>query len=146
VLIPGGATGIGYAMAEEFLRAGSTVIICGRTEKRLLEAHAKHPELHTRVCDVSKEEDRKGLVDWTAANFPGLNVLVNNAGVQRDVDFTKGIDDFLAAENEIRVNLEAPIILTGLFVPLLAKNKGAAIVNVSSGLGFVPAQAGALRP
>ena len=139
VLITGGGTGIGYAMAEAFLEAGSTVAICGRTAKRLLEARAKHPELHTRVCDVSKEEDRKGLVDWAAAQLPGLNVLVNNAGVQRDVDFTKGIDDFLAGENEIRVNLEAAIILCGLFVPLLSKNKGAAIVNVSSGLGFVPA-------
>jgi uncharacterized oxidoreductase len=139
VLITGGATGIGYAMAEAFLEAGSTVVICGRTEKRLLEARAKHPKLHTRVCDVSKEEDRNALVGWASTRFPGLNVLVNNAGVQRDVDFTKGIDDFLAGENEIRVNLEAPVILAGLFVPLLAKNKGAAIVNVSSGLGFVPA-------
>jgi uncharacterized oxidoreductase len=138
VLITGGGTGIGYGMAEAFLEAGSTVAICGRTAKRLLEARAKHPELHTRVCDVSKEEDRKGLVDWAAAQLPGLNVLVNNAGVQRDVDFTKGIDDFLAGENEIRVNLEAAIILCGLFVPLLSKNKGAAIVNVSSGMGFVP--------
>jgi uncharacterized oxidoreductase len=138
VLITGGATGIGYAMAEAFLDAGSTVAICGRRAMRLLEARAKHPELHTRVCDVSREEDRKGLVDW-AAHLPGLNVLVNNAGVQRDVDFTKGIDDFLAGENEIRVNLEAAIILCGLFVPLLGRNKGAAIVNVSSGLGFVPA-------
>jgi uncharacterized oxidoreductase len=139
VLITGGATGIGYAMAEAFLEAGSTLIICGRTEKRLHEARAKHPELHTRVCDVSKDEDRRGLMEWTARRLPGLNVLINNAGVQRDVDFTKGIDDFLAGENEIRVNLEAAIILCGLFVPLLAKNNGAAIVNVSSGLGFVPA-------
>ena len=139
VLITGGASGIGYAMAAAFLEAGSTVVICGRRAERLLEARAKHPELRTRVCDVSKEEDRNGLADWTAAHFPGLNVLVNNAGVQRDVDFTKGIDDFLAGENEIRANLESAIILSGLFVPLLAKNKGAAIVNVSSGLGFVPA-------
>ncbi len=139
MLITGGATGIGYAMAEAFLGAGSTVAICGRRATRLVEARAKHPELHTRVCDVSKEEDRKGLVDWAAAELPGLNVLVNNAGVQRDVDFTKGIDDFLAGENEIRVNLEAAIVLCGLFAPLLGKNKGAAIVNVSSGLGFVPA-------
>lgn len=139
VLITGGATGIGYAMAAAFLEAGSAVIICGRRAERLVEARAKHPELHTRVCDVSKEEDRKGLADWIAANFPGLNVLVNNAGVQRDVDFTKGIDDFLSGENEIRVNLESAIILSGLFVPLLAKNKGAAIINISSGLGFVPA-------
>ena len=99
----------------------------------------KHPELQTVACDVSSEEDRKGLVDWTVVHLPGLNVLVNNAGVQRDVDFTKGIDDFLAGENEIRINLEAAIVLTGLFVPRLAKNKGAAIVYVSSGLGFVPA-------
>jgi len=139
VLITGGATGIGYAMVEAFLEAGSTVAICGRRAKRLLEARAKHPELHTRVCDVSKKADRNGLLDWTAVHLPGLNVLVNNAGVQRDVDFTKGIDDFLAGENEIRVNLESAVILSGLFVPLLAKNKGAAIVNVSSGLGFVPA-------
>ena len=139
VLITGGATGIGYAMAEAFLDAGSTVAICGRTETRLLEARAKHPGLHTRVCDVSNEEDRRRLLEWTAAQLPGLNILVNNAGVQRDIDFTKGIDDFLAGQNEIRVNLEAAIILTGLFVPLLAKNKNSAFVNVSSGLGFVPA-------
>ncbi|MGA2794536.1 MAG: SDR family NAD(P)-dependent oxidoreductase [Roseiarcus sp.] len=138
-LITGGATGIGYAMAEAFLEAGSTVVICGRRAERLQEARAKHPQLHTRVCDLSRQEDRIGLAEWTAAQFPDLNVLVNNAGVQRDVDFTKGIDDFLAGDNEIRVNLEAAIILCGLFVPLLAKNKGAAIINVSSGLGFVPA-------
>ena len=93
-LLWGGATGIGYAMAEAFLEAGSTVAVCGRTAQRLLEARAKHPELLTRVCDVSKEEDRKGLMVWTATHLPGLNVLVNNAGVQRDVDFTQGIDDF----------------------------------------------------
>jgi len=139
VLITGAATGIGYAMAEAFLEAGSRVAICGRRATRLLEARAKHPELNTRVCDVSNEEDRKGLVGWTATQLPGLNVLVNNAGVQRDVDFTNGIDDFLAGENEIRVNLEAVVVLCGLFVPLLSRNKGAAIINVSSGLGFVPA-------
>ena len=132
VLITGGATGIGYAMAEAFLEAGSTVAVCGRTAQRLLAARAKHPELLTRVCNVSKEEDRKALMVWTATHLPGLNVLVNNAGVQRDVDFTQGFDDFLAGENEIRVNLESPIILCGLIVPLLAKNKGAAIRDAAS--------------
>ena len=89
VLITGGATGIGYAMAEAFLDAGSTVAICGRTETRLLDARAKHPGLHTRVCDVSNEEDRRRLLEWTAAQLPGLNILANNAGVQRDIDFTR---------------------------------------------------------
>lgn len=138
VLITGGATGIGYAMVEGFLEAGSKVVICGRNAGRLLEAAAK-TEVQTRVCDVSDEEDRRELVDWISTDLPDLNVLINNAGIQRDVDFTRGIDDFLAGENEIRVNLEAVIILTGMLVPVLAQNTGAAIVNVSSGLGFVPA-------
>jgi uncharacterized oxidoreductase len=139
VLITGGTSGIGYAMAEAFLLEASTVIICGRSEQRLLAAAAKHPQLHTRICDIALEEDRMRLLEWVEARFPGLNVLVNNAGIQRDIDFTTGIGEFLSGENEIRVNLEAGIVLTGLFVPLLSKHPGAAIVNVCSGLGFVPA-------
>ena len=104
VLITGGATGIGYAMAESFLQAGNEVVICGRREGRLLEAQQKHPELHIRVCDVAEEVDRKAMVDWITTNFSNLNILVNNAGVQRDIDFTKGIDEFLAGENEIKIN------------------------------------------
>ena len=139
VLITGGATGIGFAMAEAFLKAGSEVAICGRREGRLLEAQKVHPALHVRTCDVAKAADCKALAQWAAAELPGLNVLVNNAGVQRDLDFTKGADDLLAGESEIRINLEAPIVLSALFVPLLAGKREPAIVNVSSGLGFVPA-------
>ncbi len=138
VLITGGAMGIGFAMAEAFLRAGSVVIICGRREQRLEEARKKHPELHTKVCDVAKIEDSRALAEWVRAQFKNLNVLVNNAGVQRDIDFTQGIDDYLNGENEIRINLEAPIILSGLFIPQLIGKHEPAILNVSSGLGFVP--------
>jgi uncharacterized oxidoreductase len=139
VLITGGATGIGYAMAESFLEAGNEVIICGRREERLLEAQKKHPDLHIKICNVAEEADRRTLVEWITTNFSNLNILVNNAGVQRDIDFTKGIDEFLAGENEIKINLEAPIVLSGLFIPYLTGKKEAAIINVSSGLGFVPA-------
>ena len=139
VLITGGATGIGYALAESFLAAGNEVIICGRREERLLKAQKNHPELHIKVCNVAEEGDRRTLVEWITANFPNLNILVNNAGVQRDIDFTKGIAEFLAGENEIKINLEAPIVLSGLFIPYLTGKKEAAIINISSGLGFVPA-------
>jgi len=139
VLITGGATGIGYAFAESFLEAGNEVIICGRRKDRLLEAQKKHPEFHIKVCDVAEEKDRIALVEWISSKFSKLNILVNNAGVQRDIDFTKGIDEFMAGENEVRINLEAPIILTGLLIPFLAGKLEAAIINVSSGLGFVPA-------
>jgi uncharacterized oxidoreductase len=139
VLITGGATGIGYALAEAFIKAGSEVIICGRRKERLLEAQQRHPELHIRTCDVANPSESQALAEWVGANFKQLNVLVNNAGVQRDIDFTKGIDAFLAGESEIRINLEAPIILSGRFVPQLLGRQEPAIVNVSSGLGFVPA-------
>jgi len=139
ILITGGATGIGYAIAESFLEAGNEVIICGRREERLLEAQKKHPELHIKVCNVAEEEDRRTLLEWISAHFSNLNILVNNAGVQRDIEFTRGISEFLSGENEIRINLEAPIILSGLFIPLLTGKKEAAIINISSGLGFIPA-------
>jgi len=139
VLITGGATGIGYAFAEAFLAEKNEVIICGRREERLREAQKKHSELHIKVCDVAKEADRKSLVDWITSKFPKLNILINNAGIQRDVDFTEGINEFLAGENEIEINLEAPIILSGMLIPHLTGKKEAAIINISSGLGFIPA-------
>lgn len=139
ILITGGATGIGYAMAEAFLEAGNEILICGRREARLLEAQKKHPDFHIKVCDIAEEADRKTLVEWITTNFSNVNILVNNAGVQRDIDFTKGVAEFLAGENEIKINLEAPMVLSGMFIPHLTGKKEAAIINVSSGLGFVPA-------
>lgn len=139
IVITGGATGIGYALAEAFLKAGNEVIICGRRESRLVEAQKKHPEFHIKACDVAREADRNALFDWIQANFNKTNILINNAGVQRDIDFTKGIAEFLAGDSEIKINLEAPILLSGMFVPFLVGKKEAAIINVSSGLGFVPA-------
>ena len=94
VLITGGASGIGFALAEAFLEAGSKVAICGRREDRLAAARAKYPRLLTRVCDVADNASRVALRDWASEAFPALNVLVNNAGVQRDIDFTQGADEF----------------------------------------------------
>ncbi len=139
VLITGGATGIGYALAEAFMRAGNEVLVCGRRENRLLEAQARLPGLRVRVCDVASAADRVALAEWATSNLKGLNVLVNNAGIQRDIDFTEGIAEYLGGESEIGINLESPIVLSGLFIPTLRGKDGAAIVNVSSGLGFVPA-------
>ncbi len=139
VLITGGATGIGYALAESFLSVGSEVIICGRREKKLLEAQEKHPGLHVKVCDVAREEGRKSLLVWTTENFSNLNIVVNNAGIQRAIDFTRGIEDFLDGESEIEIDLTAPIHISALFIPCLAAKKESAIINVSSGLAITPA-------
>lgn len=138
VLITGASSGIGLSLAKAFLEAGSAVIACARHEGRLLDAQRRNPALHVRVCDVADDAARRDLAAFAAARFPALNVLINNAGVQRDIDLTRGVDEFLAGDNEIRINLEAPIVLSALLAPLLAKNPEPALINVSSGLGFVP--------
>ncbi len=138
ILITGGATGIGFALAEAFVKEGNDIIICGRREQKLKEAKSKLPQIHTRVCDLSTEKEREALYNWVESNFKDLNILVNNAGIQRMIDFKTGISNLYVGENEIDINLRAPIHLSACFIPDLLKQKDSAIINVSSGLAFVP--------
>ena len=135
VLITGGATGIGFSMAKFFHERGSKVIICGRREDRLAQAAGELRGIHTMRCDISDPEDRKELFRQISERFPEVNILINNAGIQRDIDLTKRIPD--ADSDEVRINLEAPICLSALFTPLLSGKDNAVIVNVSSGLAFM---------
>jgi uncharacterized oxidoreductase len=137
VLITGGASGIGLALAERFLRAGSQVAVCGRRSEKLAEAKAIHPEIKTFVCDVGQAADRIALLDQATRELPGLDVLVNNAGIQRRVRLAEA-GDWEKVREEIAINLEAPIHLSTLFIPHLLKQERPAIVNVTSGLSFAP--------
>jgi uncharacterized oxidoreductase len=137
VLITGGGSGIGFALAEHLLQAKSEVIICGRHEEKLLEAQRKHPELKTRVCDVSKETQRTALLQWATNEFPRLNVLVNNAGIQRRFAIPED-SKWKPTREEIAINLEAPVHLSALFIPHLVKQERPVIMNVTSGLAFSP--------
>jgi uncharacterized oxidoreductase len=137
VLVTGGASGIGLALAQRFLQAGSEVIICGRREEKLREAQARHPGLKTRVCDLVKESDRVTLLNWVTSEFPRLNVLVNNAGIQRRVQLAQQ-EGWETTREEITINFEAPVHLSRLFIPHLLQQERPAIVNVTSGLSFVP--------
>lgn len=138
VLITGGASGIGLALAERFLKAGNKVIICGRREDKLREAQQQFPELHTRVCDVSSETDRVALFEGVSKEFPDLNVLVNNAGIQLRTDLTNMQISWKEQQYEIAINFEAPVHLAMLFIPFLQKQKDPVIINVTSGLAFNP--------
>ena len=138
VLVTGGSNGIGLAIAERFLMAGSEVIICGRSEAKLKEAKHKYPKLHTHVCDVGKEKDRIALADWAAKHFPKLNVLVNNAGIQRRPILVNNAESWSAIKEEIDINIDGPIHLSLLFIPHLQKVQDAYIMNVTSGLAFAP--------
>lgn len=138
VLITGGATGIGFALAKDFSNAENKVIICGRRANKLQEAAQKIPGLVTKVCDISKPSERESLYKWIASEFDDLNILVNNAGIQQSLDFKKGTEVIVREESEIEVNLVAQVDLCAYFVPLFMKKHESAIINVTSGLGFVP--------
>jgi uncharacterized oxidoreductase len=140
ILITGGTSGIGYALAERFFKTVNQVIICGRRAQMLQEVQQKMPGLVVRVCDVSQEEERLSLLAWANKEFPKINVLVNNAGIQRKVNLlqTTEMCTWSYYNQEIATNLEAPIHLAMLFVPSLSLQDNAAILNVSSGLAFTP--------
>ena len=140
VLITGGATGIGFALAEKFVSAGSVVIVCGRRKSKLQAARDKLPALNIKQCDVSVESERRSLLRWTTTRFPTLNILINNAGIQRQMDFASPTVARLPSskDDEVAINLAAPVRLCALFAPRLLKREKAAIMNISSGLAFVP--------
>jgi uncharacterized oxidoreductase len=134
ILVTGGGSGIGYAMAERFAAEGNTVIICGRRESALKQAAERLPSLITRQCDLANEDERVSLFEWISKEHDDLNVLVNNAGIQNWMSVTDE-DFFQRAKNEITTNIEAPIHLTQLFLNLPSLET---IMNVTSGLSFVP--------
>jgi uncharacterized oxidoreductase len=138
VLITGGGTGIGLALAERLIRAGNTVIVGGRRKPRFLAAKKRVPRLILRVCDVSRPAFRRAISRWAASNFRNLNIRVNNAGIQRAVDARRGPRDLPDADEEIATNLAAPIHLSARMIPRLKHRRHAAIVNISSGLAFTP--------
>ena len=137
VLITGGASGIGLSLASHFVQKGSTVIICGRNKNKLEEAKVKHPHLTTYVCDVANPDERISMFNWIRNEFPKLNILVNNAGIQKRLRLLQE-QSWETLNEEITINLEAPIHLSMLFIPQLIKQENPAIVNITSGLAFVP--------
>lgn len=137
ILITGGASGIGLALATRLLEEGNQVIACGRNAGVLAKAQQEAPGLITRICDIADPADRRSMVDWLEANHPSLNVLINNAGVQYRRDFREdaAVD---ALDQEVAINFTAPVHLIAELLPALRRQTAATIVNVTSGLAFSP--------
>jgi uncharacterized oxidoreductase len=138
VLITGGATGIGFALAEKFHSVGNRVIVVGRSETALSKASSALPGVETYAADISIAQDRDRLV----ARFPDVSVLVNNAGVQINTPIAESTPEEIV--HELNVNFLAPVLLSRAFLPLLVQQPLAAIVNVSSGLALVPKETAAM--
>ncbi|MEO5493680.1 MAG: SDR family oxidoreductase [Sphingomonas sp.] len=137
ILITGGGSGIGEALAHRFHDAGNTVIIAGRRQDVLDAAAAGRSDIHAMTLDVESAEGVADFAKRVLAAHPSLNVLINNAGIMR-MEALDNARDLSDAEATIETNLLGPIRLINAFVDHLTGQDDSAIVNVTSGLAFVP--------
>lgn len=138
ILITGGTSGIGYALAAQLLERGNTVLVTGRTEERLAAVRQSLPGVHTYVCDQRDPAAIGRLCSDATRGFPKLNILINNAGIGLKLNLNDTGGELEDLEKEIKTNLTGPIQMVEQFLPQLKRQKSAAIVNVTSGLAFVP--------
>jgi uncharacterized oxidoreductase len=138
ILVTGGGSGIGRGLATELRKLGNQVIIAGRRRKALDETTAANPGMKSMILDIANAAEIRAFAKKIAAEYPSLNVLINNAGIMRIEDLKAQQENLADAESIIATNLLGPIRLTAALVPLLQKQPAATIMNVSSGLAFVP--------
>jgi len=139
IFITGGTSGIGKGLAEAFYKAGNQVIISGRREDRLREVCAAKPGMRYFVLDVREPAAIREVARKVVAEFPSLNCVFNNAGVQRRLEFAPGTPlDEVGLQDEISTNVLGVIRVAAEFIPHLVQQPKAILVNVSSGLAFVP--------
>jgi len=136
VLVTGGGTGIGRGLAEAFHRRGNNVIIAGRRQEVLEEVARVNPGIEYLTLDQGDAAGIKRFATKLSDNYPALNVLVNNAGIQRIENLTTAGAG--TAEQTIAINLLGPIRLTATLLHKLLGKPHAAILNVTSALGFMP--------
>jgi uncharacterized oxidoreductase len=137
ILITGGGTGIGLALAARFLREGNEVIICGRRLEKLREAQRQYPQLHVYQCDLSQESARGVLFEKVTHDFPKLNVLLNNAGMWVSTRLDRA-ESWPEAQQQLETNLAATIHLTQLFAQHLSRQSAPVVFVTTSGLAHTP--------
>jgi uncharacterized oxidoreductase len=138
ILITGGGSGIGRGLAEALQAQGNQVVIAGRRRALLEETVAANPGMKFLALDVEGGASVRAFAERVAAEFPALNVLVNNAGIMRAEKLLEQQESLADAEAIVATNLLGPIRLTAALLPLLRRQAHSTIINVSSGLAFVP--------
>jgi len=137
VLITGGTSGIGLELAKQLVAKGAKVIVTGRDQAKLDETKKQLPQVETLQSDVADPKQIEQLRKTIEAKFPDTNILINNAGIMRKINVhdSRPLED---VTREIEINLMGPVRMVQEFLPHLKKQKTSAIVNVSSGLAFIP--------
>jgi uncharacterized oxidoreductase len=136
ILITGGASGIGYELTKQLTTLGNTILITGRDQAKMDRAKAAFPKVHT--FQISDPKAIATLYEEVTKQFPELNILINNAGIMRKINVHDKAGSLEDITREIEINLSGPIRMVKQFLPHLKTKSEAAIMNVSSGLAFVP--------
>jgi len=137
ILITGGTSGIGLELAKRLVERGNVVIVTGRDQNKLDATKAALPAVHIIQSDVSDPSAIATLYERVLAEFPALDTLINNAGIMRNLDMNapRPLTD---VTREIEINFNGPVRMVQQFLPHLKTRSNALLVNVSSGLAFVP--------
>ncbi|WP_396593614.1 SDR family oxidoreductase [Brevundimonas sp. R86498] len=138
VLITGGGTGIGRAMAEALHAKGAKVIVAGRREDVLAEVCAANPGMAHAVLDVADPASIRAGVARIIADHPALNTVISNAGIMKVETLSGGTLDLDLVDETVAINLLGTIRLAAAVLPHLLTRPSATFVTVSSGLAFVP--------
>lgn len=137
ILITGGTSGIGFEMARQLIARQNTVLVTGRDHRKLEETRASLPGVHTFLSDAGKPEEIVTLRRRVLAEFPALDTLINNAGVMRNLNLNEERRPTDVTQ-ELDINLSGPVQMVQEFLPHLKSQSASLIVNVSSGLAFIP--------
>jgi len=138
VLITGGSSGIGLELSKVFVQKGNKVIICGKSNERLLAAKKMIPQLVTYQCNLSNCQECVDFAQKIKENHPDLNILINNAAIVNKIDFINDENAIELAESEYQTNLIAPIRLIKLLYKTINTNESSAIINITTGLIYAP--------
>ena len=138
ILITGGSSGLGLEFAKQLLAFENTVIVTGRNQAALDHAKKILPKIYTFRSDVSKPKEITELYEKVTAQFPNLNMLINNAGEMRKINLQENSMDLTDITREIDINLSGPIRMVEQFLPHLKVQKSPVIINVTSGLALIP--------
>ncbi|MFK5979238.1 MAG: SDR family NAD(P)-dependent oxidoreductase [Rhizobiaceae bacterium] len=144
VLVTGGSRGIGRALTQRLVESGAEVVIIGRNSEALEKATDEYPsgKVVGLQVDLSKYKEIDRLISEVSKDHSDISVLINNAGLQIETDFIKGNikKNITASQQEIAINISAPIALTAGLLPQISKHQSAAIVNITTGLAISPKQ------
>lgn len=138
VLITGGSSGIGFELSKVLIKEGNTVIICGRSNEKLLAAKTREPKLITYQCDLSDNSNCSRFAKAIKENHTNLNILINNAAIVHKARFVEDTHIVEKLTAELQTNLIAPIHLTRQLIPVLKNNINAEVINITTGLIYTP--------